>query len=125
MIIQDILFFIISTCIIMFGIINILDSSLRLYIFVAIILGSFLHFTFFSKYFLKLYNFLFKASYEIFEFIFLPFKLIIYVVIKVCIKIQKIVKKCCKKFCYMVTFSKKLVKKRRIKSKKIQTKEGI
>ena len=84
-IVQDIIYFFVSTFIILWGIINILDSSIRLYIFIAIILGSALHFAFFSKYSQKVYRVLFKTSKEIIDFFLLPLNLILYIILKNCI----------------------------------------
>ena len=124
-IIQDIIYFFVSTFIILWGIINILDSSIRLYIFIPIILGSALHFTFFSKYSQKVYKFLFKTSKEIIDFFLLPLNLILYIILKNCIILKKIVKKCCKKFFNMLTFIIDKLKITKISLKVKKTKEGI
>lgn len=124
-IVQDIIYFFVSTFIILWGIINILDSSIRLYIFIAIILGSALHFAFFSKYSQKVYRFLFKTSKEIIDFFLLPLNLILYIILKNCIILKKIVKKCCKKFFNMLTFIIDKLKITKISLKFKKTKEGI
>ncbi len=124
-IVQDIIYFFVSTFIILWGIINILDSSIRLYIFIAIILGSALHFTFFSKYSQKVYKFLFKTSKEIIDFFLLPLNLILYIILKNCIILKKFVKKCCKKFFNMLTFIIDKLKITKISLKVKKTKEGI
>ena len=51
--IQDILFFVIATIIIIMGIVYILDSDLRLFVFLAIILGIFIYTTLLSKIFIN------------------------------------------------------------------------
>ena len=117
-IIQDIIYFIIATLIIMLGIINILDTNMRFYIFIAIILGCTIHFSFLSKYTIKLYILLFKTSKNIINFIILPLYLCIYVIAKFCIFIKKIVKKCCKKFFYVITLFKNSLKIKKNKVKK-------
>lgn len=124
-IVQDIIYFFVSTFIILWGIINILDSSIRLYIFIAIILGSALHFAFFSKYSQKVYRVLFKTSKEIIDFFLLPLNLILYIILKNCIILKKIVKKCCKKFFNMLTFIIDKLKITKISLKFKKTKEGI
>ncbi len=117
-VIQDIIYFIIATLIIMYGVIKILDTNMRFYIFLAIILGCFIHFSFLSKYAIKLYIILFKASKSIVDFFVLPLYLNIYVVARICIFMKKIVKKCCKKFFYVITFITESLKKRKNKVKK-------
>ena len=52
--IQDILFFVIATIIIIMGIVYILDSDLRLFVFLAIILGIFIYVTLLSKIFINM-----------------------------------------------------------------------
>lgn len=125
LVIQDIIYFFVSTFIILWGIINILDSSIRLYIFIAIFLGSVFHFTFFSKYSRKVYSFLFKTFKKIVDFFLLPLKLILYIILKNCIIIKKIVKKCCKKFFNMLTFIIDKLKIHKISLNLKKTKEGI
>lgn len=124
-IIQDIIYFFIATSIIIIGVVNILDSNMRLYIFIAIILGCITHFIFLSKHIINLYKIIFRTSKAILEFIFLPLNLILYIIVKICIFIQKITKKCCKKFFYVITFVKKLLEKINIRRKNKITKEGI
>lgn len=119
-IIQDIIYFFIATFVIFWGIINILDSSIRLYIFLAIILGSVIYFIFFSKYIKKIYTGFFKTFKKLFEFFLLPLKLNIYILVKICMITKKIIKKCCKKFFYVITW---ILKKISLNFKK--TKEGI
>ena len=121
-ILQDIIFFLLATIVIFIGIITILDTSIRLYVFIAIICGCVFHFTFFSKYTMKGYELLFKTSKKILDFILLPIKLILYIIVKNCINIKKISKKCCKMFFYMITFKQKSLTKRdfKIKQKKVK-----
>ena len=123
--VQDIIYFFIATSIIIIAVINILDSSIRLYIFIAIITGCILYFVVFSKYVIRLYKILFKTSKSILEFALLPLSLIIHLIVKICIFMQKITKKCCKKFFYVVTFIKKPFRKFNIRIKNKKTKEGI
>ena len=125
LIIQVIIYLFISTSIIILGVINILDSSMRLYIFFAIVLGCVIYYIFFSKYIIKLYSFLFRTAKAIFEFIFLPINLTLYIIVKICIFIKKMTKKCCKKFFYVVTLIQNLFKNIKFKTKDKKIKEGI
>lgn len=105
-IIQDILYFVIATVIVSLGVINILDSSFRLYIIIAIIIGVLLHISKFSKYTIKFFIIFFKASESIFEFLNITlafYKQILMIILKL---LKKIVKKCCKSFFYVVNFNK-------------------
>lgn len=124
-ILQDIVYFFIATFVIFWGIINVLDSSIRLYIFLAIGLGSVFHFVFFSKYTKKIYIFGFRISKKVFNFFLLPIYLILYIILKNCIIMKKIIKKCCKKFFYVITFILKKLKLKKFSLNFRKTKEGI
>ena len=63
-IIQDIIYFIIVTLIIIFSIVKVLDSQIRLYIFMGIILGSSVYFSTISKYIIKLYIYTFNICHS-------------------------------------------------------------
>ena len=69
---QDILFFCIVSIIIIFSFVYILDSNIRLFIFIAILLGILIYISIFSKYFLKTYDIILKLFFDIISFIFLP-----------------------------------------------------
>lgn len=53
--IQDSIYFIIVTMVIIFSIIKLLDSQIRLYVFLGILIGCSVYFTTISKYLMKLY----------------------------------------------------------------------
>ena len=102
-IIQDIVYFIIVTIIIIFSIIKLLDSQIRLYIFLGILIGSTIYFSTISKYVIKLYILFFNMFKEIISTIFLPIILNIQFFQKIAKKIKKIWGKCCKMFLYMIS----------------------
>lgn len=100
--IQDFIYFFIVTIIIICSIINVLDSSLRFYIFIAIILGISIYISIFSKFFLKIYNKFFITLAFIIDLFILPIKLCFQVVVKIYKFFEKYIKKCCKKFFYVI-----------------------
>lgn len=102
-IIQDIIFFIIVTIIIIFSIVKLLDSQIRLYIFLGILIGCAIYFSTISKYIIKLYIIFFNMFKEIINAIFLPVILNIQIFQKIAKKIKKIWEKCCKMFLYMIS----------------------
>ena len=63
--IQDIIYFFIVTIIIVFSIVNFLDSSLRLYVFIAIVIGIMIYISILSKFILKIYDAFFKSLFEV------------------------------------------------------------
>lgn len=101
--VQDIIYFFLITVIIIFSIINILDSNLRLYIFFAILLGIMTYISILSKIFLRLYSRFFKIISFIVELVILPLKLYIQILRKIYNFFKKYIKKCCKKFFYMIS----------------------
>ncbi len=126
-IIQDIIYFIIATIIVTLSIIFFLDSVIRLYIFVAIIIGCLIYLSFFSKYIMKFYiNSIktFKAAIDLF---FTPIRLFMQFIHIIYNFLEKYIKKCCKMIKNMVLYLYKRIvhglKKIRIKKKK-NTKEG-
>lgn len=127
--IQDIIFFFITTIIVIFGIINILDSNIRLYIFIAVFSGIGIYLSIISKYVIKIYNRFFEVIDSIIEFIFTPFYLFKQIIIFIFKKIHKICKICCKKFLYMLILIKRgirsidLKKFNNIKNKKNKKKQ--
>ena len=74
---QDIIYFLIIFIVLILGILLLLDSEIRLYIFAAIFLGIFIYFFIFSKLFIKLFLYLIKISRKIFDFFIMPFTLIV------------------------------------------------
>jgi spore cortex biosynthesis protein YabQ len=109
-VIQDILFFLISGIIIMIGIINLLDSNIRLYTFFAIIIGILIYISLFSEFFLKVYSLIFKVYKYIIDFFILPITINIQIFIKIYTFFEKNIKKCCKMFPYMLFLIKKQLK---------------
>lgn len=109
-IIQDIVYFILATIIIIFSIINLLDSQIRLYIFIALLLGCTIYFSTISRYIIKLYILFFQMANEIISTIFLPLILGIQIFQKICKILKKIWKKCCKLFLYMISYVYNILK---------------
>lgn len=107
---QDILYFLIATVIIILGIIYILDSSLRVYVFVAILLGICIYTSLLSSIFVKIYSTLIEVTIYTFRFVFLPFNLSLQITRKTYSFFKKNIKKCCKKIFYMISFKCKVDK---------------
>ena len=118
--IQDIIYFFLVTIIIIFSIINILDSNLRLYIFFAMVLGIITYISILSKFFLKLYNKFFKTISFVVDVIFSPIKLYIQILRKFYKFFKKNIKKCCKKFFYVLSLICNKLLNIRLKEFKIQ-----
>ncbi len=134
-VIQDIMYFCIATTIVTFSIVLFLDSIIRLYVFIAIIIGCLIYLSMFSKYIMNIYIWSLKTIKYMFGFILTPIKLVIQLLAKIHNFFKKYVKKCCKKIKYMVSYLhtkffsviKKLKFKKKVKkSKKSKksTKEG-
>lgn len=117
--IQDIIYFFIATVVIVFGIIHILDSAIRFYTFLAIMIGCGIYVSLFSKYIMKIYETFFKILQTCFDIFTTPIALILQIIQKIYIKMKKMIKKCCKMFTNMVS-----LKKKKIKKKTNKTKEG-
>lgn len=100
---QDFIYFFIVTLIIILSIVYVLDTELRLYIFIAIILGIGIYISLFSKYFLFCYDKIFKLVFKIFDFILLPIYLVSSVLKIISNFFSKKLKKCCKKFFYVIS----------------------
>ncbi len=130
-IIQDIIYFVIVTIIIIFSIIKLLDSQIRLYIFIAILLGCCMYFCTLSKFVTKIFMLFFSMSKEIFLTLILPILLDIQIFIKISKFFKKIWKKCCKMLFYMISFICSPLKKGKTKilaklnRKKVKTKEVL
>ena len=125
--VQDIIFFIILTVIIVVSIVNLLDSQIRLYIFIAVIIGCSIYFSILSKYVIKIYMLFFKMFKQIISTVFLPIVLDLQIFQKIGKFLKKILKKCCKMFLYMVSFICKFLKKYKSKweNKKSKNKRGF
>lgn len=124
--VQDIIYFLIVTIIVIFSIVNFLDSSLRLYILFAIIIGIMLYISLLSKFILKIYDTFFLTLFFIIDVFFTPIKLILQIFKKIYSFFEKNIKKCCKKIFNMVSFickrfknSKKRIIKFKDKQKKV------
>lgn len=96
-VLQDIIFFIISLVVLVFSLVMFLNESIRFYLIIAIVLGISIYLSFLSKYIINLYIKFFDIWDKFINFIFIPFRLILEFFRKICIKIKKIVKKACKK----------------------------
>ncbi len=99
---QDIIYFLIITVILILSIIFLLNTSIRLYIFVAIFVGIGIYITFFSKYVIKAYMLMFNTMKRILQFIILPIKLSVENIKKIYTFFEKNIKKCCKMFSNMI-----------------------
>lgn len=113
---QDILFWIITAAIVSFAIILFLKEKLRIYIFVAMFLGSMVYMLYFSKYIIILFNIVFKYMEKVVEFIFVPVKFLYKIV-------EKAIKKCCITIKDMIFYIHKIVTKVKIKKVFIYGKE--
>ncbi|MDO4282481.1 MAG: spore cortex biosynthesis protein YabQ [Clostridia bacterium] len=105
-IIQDIIYFVIATMIVVTGITHILDSNFRLYIVVSILIGVMIHVNKFSKYTIKFFILFFETSEFIFEFLNITLAFYKQILTKILKLFKKILKKCCKKFFYVIDFNK-------------------
>lgn len=103
-IMQDILFFLIVSIILVFSNIYILNSDFRIYIIMAVLVGILIYIAIFSKYFLKIYTIVIKLFFDIISFIFIPFKYILQIICKIYSFLNKYIKKYCKKFFYVIFF---------------------
>lgn len=117
-VIQDILFFLIVTVLIMFSMVYILNSSIRLYIFLAILVGIMLYIACFSKYFLKIYDIIINFFVESIKFIFLPINVVLQCLYVLAKFFRKIIKKCCKMFFYMIFLIRKMFNFKKVKTNK-------
>lgn len=101
---QDILFFLIVTVIIIISIIKLLDSQIRFYIFIALIIGLSMYFCVLSKIVMSIYIAFIKMFKQIVKMLFLPISLHISILKKIGSFLKKIIKKCCKMFVFMLSF---------------------
>lgn len=92
---QDILFWLLTGFIITFSIITFLNEKLRIYIFIAMILGSFIYILFFSKYMLMLFEIILKYLSKIIKFVFVPilylYKIVEKIIKRYCIKAKDVI----------------------------------
>ncbi len=87
--IQDIIYFIIVTIVIIFSIIKLLDSQIRLYVFLGILIGSSIYFSTISMYVMKVYMLFFNMLKKIISTIFLPVLLSLQIITKLVKKVKK------------------------------------
>ena len=105
---QDILFWIITAIIISVAIILFLKEKLRIYIFIAMFLGSIFYMLYCSKYIIVLFNFIFKYIEKVLHFIFVPIKFLYKIV-------EKTIKSGCIRIKNMIFYIHKIVTKVKIK----------
>ncbi|MEG0873493.1 MAG: spore cortex biosynthesis protein YabQ [Clostridia bacterium] len=110
-IVQDIIYFFIATIVIVIGIITLLNSSIRVYTFLAIISGCSIYFFVLSSYVIKFYICFFKVFKKIISYFLLPINLNIDILKSFYTFFKKILKKCCKMFFYVVFCIRKIFKK--------------
>lgn len=108
---QDVIFFIISGTIISFALIFKLESSLRIYLFLAIFLGIVLYIVLLSKYVLKIFVLFFNVLDKIIYFITIPLKIYKEIFTIIYIKLSVLIKKCCNKFLHMIFYFKREINK--------------
>lgn len=116
---QDIIFFLIVGLIISGALIYELESNLRIYLFLAILLGMIFYVGTLSISVLNIFVSLIKVSNKVFSFILLPIDMLKEnfkwlkerILKKLCNFLSKIKKKCCNIFFYVIsyTYSKKKV----------------
>lgn len=104
--IQDIIFFVITTIITVIYMIKMLDDNIRFYMFLAMFLGIILSRKFISKYLIKFYSIIFYTIKSFIKFLCVPLELVSCIFCKL---IKKIIKKCCKLFSVVINFNCKLL----------------
>ena len=107
--IQDIIYFAICLIIIVLGVLLFLKTEIRIYIFMAIIIGVILYEKLLSKLFMKIIISFYKVFNDFFKFLIIPITLLICIINKIYIFLNKIIKKCCKKFIYVILIIKRVV----------------
>lgn len=107
--IQDIIYFAICLIIIILGLLLFLKTEIRIYIFIAMVIGVFIYEKTISKIFMKLIMSFYKVSSKFLKFLMLPITLLIDIINKIFAFLKKIIKKCCKKFSYVVLVIKRVV----------------
>lgn len=105
LVIQDLIYFLVIAVLISVSIACLLDTSIRLYVFIAIICGSLIYLSVFSKYMTILYNMAFSLFSSSIYFFKLPIDIIRQFIQENCKFILKITKKCCKKFSHMLSLN--------------------
>ncbi len=121
--VQDILYFLIATVIVLLGVVYILESSIRFYVFVAMALGIYGYAHLLSKHVVRMLMKSFHLIRRITSFLGITLVLFYQILQKIVEIMKKIVKKCCKNFFYVVSFKCKH-SKFFSKEKKENAKEG-
>lgn len=103
---QDIIFFILATIITVMYIIKVIDNNIRVYMFLAMLIGVAISRKIVSKYLIMLYTWIFKSINFIIKFLCVPLELLSCIICKL---IKKIIKKCCKLFSLMINLKCKLL----------------
>lgn len=124
--IQDILYFIIITIILLVAILNIRQDVFRLYLIVAIVLGIIIYISIIGNKVRDIFVSIFKVSHKIKQFIFIPLELFGTLFEKQIKILKKIIVNCCKKISYMINFYHNKVRTKCTtgKNNKLKTKEG-
>ncbi len=103
--IQDILYFLIIGLILLLVIVNYMDTELRVYLILAIILGVVIYISTVGNLVVNLIIKLIKVSREVVEFLVLPITLYTQIFEKEIVILKKYVIKCCKKIKYMINLN--------------------
>ena len=117
--IQDIIYFSIIGVILLFLMINVFNSEVRLYNILSIILGVVIYISVFGNSIRNIFCKIFRLNNKILEFIILPLSIYTTFFSGLINKFKKIVIKCCKKILYMINFNcvKNFVLKKKLKTK--------
>ncbi|MEG2645697.1 MAG: spore cortex biosynthesis protein YabQ [Clostridia bacterium] len=102
LVLHDIIYFVIFTTLITLGVAYLLKTSIRFYIFIALICGFGIYISVFSSHIIKIYSAFFEILHNLSYFCKLPIELILQIIQKNCKITYKILKKCCKMFLHMV-----------------------
>lgn len=112
---QDIIYFIITGIVLILVILKFLDGNIRFHLFIAIIIGACIYVSTISGYVMKMYIKMLKIMLTFTEFLILPVKLFLTVIKKINVFLKKYIKKCCNMLHNVIliicTFSKKGMKK--------------
>lgn len=102
---QDIIYFCIVGIILLFMVINYMDTELRIYLIFAILLGIVIYISTIGNLFVNILVEIIKISGKIIEFIFLPILIYMTIFDKQIVILKKYVIKCCKKIKYMINLN--------------------
>lgn len=102
---QDIIYFLIVGIILLFMIINYMDTELRVYLILAILLGVIIYISTVGNIILNIIVKIIQISGKIMEFLILPILIYTTVFDKQIVIFKKYVIKCCKKIKYMINLN--------------------